>query len=239
MHGGDPVVLAYEHALSQISTFANAQLRACSLNFVSAVASCETASQEPPFPETLAACVSEKIVKKRAAVLFQTYAAAKGAEDLYATFKRVQDIRDVVGAMRRHPLLEEVTQDLSGEEGAALGKASKLEVLVLTLLSMVALWRSLKPVETRSGVATAALNTLPGPGSSQGASEGDTEEGKVPEPLVSLLKQVAQGGKLCVRVGLQVAPVRAWGLQCNGCRDGMGIGGDSSRGARQLWLGAF
>jgi hypothetical protein len=78
---------------------------------------------------------------------------------------------------------------------AARSKAGKLETLVLTLLSMVALWRGLKPMETRSALVAAALKTLDERGMRGSKEDNDIDVRKVPEPLVSLLVQTSQGGK--------------------------------------------
>ena len=193
---------------ANITSYADANLQACMLKLDEEVKTCEAASEADPFPGTLAACTSEPIGKKRAATLFEKHAAASGTEHLYTTFDRVQNIREMVDAMQGHPLLQgrtesqsEILTELCSRMDTAKAKADKLEILVLTLLSMVALWRSLKPMDGgRPTVAAAALTSLKERSSRQSKGAEDTEVHKVPEPLVSLLVQASQGGKAYMSV---------------------------------------
>ena len=189
-------------ALQQITSYADANLRLCMHKMEEAVKRCEAVAEAGPFPDTFTACASERIVKKRACFLFQTYAAAAATDLLYETFNLMKSLKDKMDAMQGHPLLQGRTEsqsesltEISSRMEAAKPKADKLETLVLTLLSMVALWRGLKPMETRSALAAAALKTLDERGMRGSKGDKDIDVRRVPEPLVSLLVQTSQGGK--------------------------------------------
>ena len=198
----EALVQICEQALQQITSHADANLRLLMDKIDEAVKRCEAVAEAEPFPDTLSACASERILKKRASALFQTYAAAKATDHLYETFNTMKSLKDKMDAMQEHPLLQgrtesqsEVLTEISSRMEAARSKAGKLETLVLTLLSMVALWRGLKPMETRSALVAAALKTLDERGMRGSKEDNDIDVRKVPEPLVSLLVQTSQGGK--------------------------------------------
>ena len=108
----------------------------------------------------------------------------------------------MMDAMLKHPLLQgldgsqsETLTGLCSRKDTAKRKADEIESLVLTLLSMVALWRSLQPWESRPAVAEGALKTVRDRSVGPTTIEHGTEVYKIPEPIVALLKQASQGGK--------------------------------------------
>ena len=75
-------------------------------------------------------------MKRRASDLFKIYAAAPATDSLYEAFQEMKSLKDKLGAMQAHPLVQgrsegqsEILTTISGRMEASQSKADQVETL--------------------------------------------------------------------------------------------------------------